>query len=594
MLFRSRNGPDDARKLCVLEGGHYQPATRFVTGLDSLRIHDFVWDNVSKRLWFCADTSHRAGSTRLYYIADNQCKIVDNFVPAAGFTAGFYQTNGLLLLHEDNQQGESIFRFLPDAVHPAPRPFLRFSNKQGAVLAPAPADVYIGLARADAVFNYNHRTQTVGKWVDIPGNYATTGIIRRGDRVYAGTEKGLLEVIDNGLRYFSEATAPYVWNVVDRPNGDVWWFNYASPPQKFGSVSPLNEPGLARLLAHERPDHKGQWNSFYYHPAYDRRGVLYLPHETGLISYDGQTWRFLTKADDSAVLYVYADDRTDRVFAGMQGGFWLFENQKLVRKITRAEGFHECGYGLSAVADTEPDVYWLGSGRGLARYNARTNQLTNFAEANGKLPTQGISDLCRDTHGTVWMAGRDGLLRYDRPRQRVVRMAADVLTHELNFVGLLTDSTLALGDPYGVYLFSLNQYYKSGRVVMQLLNHRTGYLGIEPGQAGFYKDRQGRAWITSSTVLSYIDTRQFTHRPEPLRPIVRTLNGQRLPFAYADSVFALPNGQQTARIGFEVLGDNRPAQTQYAWQLDDGAWSEWQTEPHTVCCPFGRANTESA
>jgi hypothetical protein len=180
------------------------------------------------------------------------------------------------------------------------------------------------------------------------------------------------------------------------------------------------------------------------------------------------------------------------------------------------------------------------------------------------------------------MATRDGLCRYNARTRQVEQLMPDWLQNKVGFVGLLTDSTLAIGDTYGIYLLDLNTFYRTGRAVMRLLNHRTGFVGIEPGQAGFFKDRQGRAWITSSTVLSYIDTRRFSHQPEPLHPVVRRLNGSRLPFAYADSVFPLPGDQHTARVNFEVLGDNRPIQTQYAWQLDDGPWSAWQGESYTL------------
>ena len=109
------------------------------------------------------------------------------------------------------------------------------------------------------------------------------------------------------------------------------------------------------------------------------------------------------------------------------------------------------------------------------------------------------------------MAGFDGLCRYDRKTGRVQRVAPKQLKNMVNFVGLFNDSTLAVGDYHGVYLLNLGEYYRSGRAVMRLLNHRIGFMGIEPGQAGFFKDRRGRAWITSSTVLTMIDTRRFRH-----------------------------------------------------------------------------------
>ena len=304
---------------------------------------------------------------------------------------------------------------------------------------------------------------------------------------------------------------------------------------------------------------------------------MYLPNTSALLQYDGQNWKRLTK---QIAMYVYADDRTDRVFVGEGGGFSLVERGKLIRRIDKESGLFDCSYGLCAIADAEPDVYWLG-GMGMARYNAQTGQLTNFTKDAGTLPTSGVNDLCRDKWNTVWLAGTSGLIRYNPGTHTFNTIAPEQIKQMVNFVGLLTDSTLAVGDTYGIYLLNLAQYYRTGKVIMQLLNHRTGYMGIEPGQAGFYKDRQGRAWITSSTVLSYIDTKTFSHQATSLRPLIRKLNGQRLPFSYADSVFAVSGQPQTIRLDFEVLGSNRPANTQYAWQHNNGPWSDWQTEPYT-------------
>ncbi len=309
----------------------------------------------------------------------------------------------------------------------------------------------------------------------------------------------------------------------------------------------------------------------------------------GLIAHRGQDWRLLAgDANGGVAMYVYADERTpDRVLAGMEGGFRLFEGGHVTRRLTHAEGMHACFYGLCALSADEPDAYWLGSWVGLSRYHYRTGRFEHFTKTNGKLPVEGVIDLCRDAWKTVWMAGRKGLGCYDSKTGRVLRVAPELLKNTLNFVGVFNDSTLAVGDTHGVYLLDLAEYHRSGRVVMQLLNHRTGFMGIEPGQAGFFKDRRGRVWITSSTLLTMIDTRQFRYRPQSLRPVVRSLNGQRLPFTCADSVYALPGQQATAKVRFEALGDNRPTQTQWAWRLDDEPWSDWQQEAFVVLRDYG-------
>ncbi len=141
-----------------------------------------------------------------------------------------------------------------------------------------------------------------------PSNTTQNGPIRRGERVYFGTEKGLIEVFDNGLRYFDEQQAPYVWSVAERPNGEVWCLNYGPPPQQFanGNISSLRNPPLTQLLVRERPNDSSRWHRYYYyHPAQDRNGTLYLPHELGLIRYDGKTARFLSDKTTKFLLKWY-------------------------------------------------------------------------------------------------------------------------------------------------------------------------------------------------------------------------------------------------------------------------------------------------
>lgn len=580
------------RDLWCFERGRYRPARHFIRGLDSLKFSNLQWDPVRKRLWLTAFWGRNDREARLCYLNGDRCECLHAYPLPAGSLLRVEKKAGALLLRETDAQGRVLLRWFPP--EGLPRPFLRLDGARVQVLEPVPSDVW-GMA-GGRVYKVAAGSRVVETVLESPGNLST-GIVRLGDKVFFPTEKGLIEVLDNGLRFFDEKQAPYVWSVIDRPNGDVWFLNYNHPPGRYRSpsdapttVEPLVEPGLTALFARARPNQKAVWNNFYFHPAYDQRGTLYLPHDVGLIAHRGQDWRLLAGGDTNGgvAMYVYADERTpDRVLAGMDGGFRVFEGGRQVRKLTQAEGMHPCYYGLCALSASEPDTYWLGSWSGLSRYHHRTGRFEHFTKANGKLPQQSVADLCRDAWGTLWLATREGLARYDRPTDRVLSVAPEVLKNILSFVGLLNDSTLAVGDPHGVYLLNLGEYHRRGRVVLQLLNHRTGFVGIEPGQAGFFKDRQGRAWMTTGTLLTMLDTRRFRFRPQPLRPVVRTLNGLRLPFAFADSVFALPGPQERARVGFEALGDNRPARTQWAWRLDDGPWSDWQEEPFALLRDYG-------
>lgn len=587
--FSSNESHSVPHELFCLRDGKYRRVREFIRGLDSLFVHQVRWDRQRACLWLTAGTRARPLNTALYRISGGQCRQVTASRPRGTFRPSLVESVGTLLVREDNEAGGYNFlRFGPGS---SLVPFLEIRGDGVRVVSAAPFDFYEMVN--GFVVKVAAGSTRVERILDSRGNLSTNGPTRLGDKVFFPTEKGLLEVLDNGLRYFDETQAPYAWSVAERPNGEVWWLNFGSPPRRFstngdgpGTVSLLDEPGLRQLLARERPLQAEQWNSYYYHPAHDRRGTLYLPHTLGLIAYDGRTWRFLTRAEDGVPFYVCHDARTaDRVLVGINGGFFVFEGGQLRRKLTKAGGLHESPFGLCALADAEPDVYWLGSGGGLSRYRYREGRFEHFTEANGKLPMRGVIDLCLDKWGSVWMVGPDGVGRYDRRTGRIERIAAEQFKSVFGFVGLLDDQTLAIGDAHGVYLLDLPTYYRTGRVAMRLLNHRTGFVGIEAGQAGFFKDRQGRAWMTTSTSLVVLDTRRFRFQPQALQPVVRTLNGQRLPFA--DSVFTLTGPQEKARVGFEAIGDNRPARTQWAWRLDGGPWSDWQEEPFAVLRDYG-------
>jgi hypothetical protein len=576
-LTDSQNVPH----LYCLQNSQYVPAAQLVPALKGYLVHRHMRDRHTGRLWLLINKTNQPPDDQLAWLEGNTLRFVP-FKAQAGFEPVLVQANGHVLLCETDKVGTVAFHTLPAAG--PPKPLARLQNGIWQRTGTAPFGCYLNTGISGtpiAAYRPQEATLTLLEGIET-SVLPNVGVNwEQGGKLYIGTEQGLLEVTDNGLRHFTTQQAPYVWSVAERPNGEMWLLNYGGPPPMRyhnGRTQPLADPALAALMARERPEGKGSWNNFYYGRAYDRDSTLYLAHTTGLLAHDRRgNWRFV---DNEPIIMVWGDPATNRVITGIQGGFSIYERQRRVKKLTDSSGLFKCFYGLAATTDTEPNVYWLAGGD-VARYDMAHNKLTNFTAEAGTLPVKGVMDLCRDLRGTIWMAAHTGVAYYDRKTQKIRQLAPDVLKNTAGFVGLLTDSTLAIGDLYGVYLLDLAQFYRDGRVVMRLLNHRTGFVGIEPGQTGFYKDRLGRAWITSSTVLSYIDTRRFALNPTPLRPVLRRLNGQRLPFNFADSVFALPGCQDSVRVDFEVLGDNRPTATQYAWQFDGGAWSGWQTEAHT-------------
>ena len=72
-------------------------------------------------------------------------------------------------------------------------------------------------------------------------------------------------------------------------------------------------------------------------------------------------------------------------------------------------------------------------------------------------------------------------------------------------VSLVTsaDSTwLIVGQPAGLYFMDLQEYYRSGAINLRLFNQSNGFMGVEPGQDGAFKDSKGNIWVTSTSRCS--------------------------------------------------------------------------------------------
>jgi hypothetical protein len=64
------------------------------------------------------------------------------------------------------------------------------------------------------IFNHNTLTHTTyGTWI--------------------GTEKGLVFIVQNGIRYFPDSEVPYAWSVVEDAQNRMWFFKLFTPNPTF-------------------------------------------------------------------------------------------------------------------------------------------------------------------------------------------------------------------------------------------------------------------------------------------------------------------------------------------------------------------------
>ena len=470
------------------------------------------------------------------------------------------------------------------------QPFLQITNQKWEVLRPIEFDwlftfeskTYLLEAKSQKVTRvlpneFNHNTVT----------YSTHG-------TWVGTEKGLVFIVQNGIKYFPENEVPYAWSVVEDAQKRMWFLNYLQPIQQFDgnrieTVKGYAEKVFSQLKAAKVSNIPTSQDGWYYAALRDKLGHLWLPNSSGAVWHDGQKWELLlrpTAAHKTSIAFGMLED-ADRnvVLQGGEGAVHIFDNKPPFRttSLDQTNGMNIKPYVL-AMALEKTGVYWFGGVKMLSRYDSKKEKWTEYSVDNQKLGARGIFDLKFDSKGTLWLATfTKGLCYLDSRRDTVRCLSTPELKEPVNAIFPINDDFLFIGSLRNVYVLNLKKWYASQKVELRCFNHHNGFVAIEPGQNGFYRDSKGQIWLTGGAALSVIDPKKINFRPERLRTYVSKLNGQRLPFSQflADSTFTLPFDEGNVRLEFESVGEDKPFVSQYSYLVEgvtDG-WSAWQEEP---------------
>lgn len=140
----------------------------------------------------------------------------------------------------------------------------------------------------------------------------------------------------------------------------------------------------------------------------DSYGVLWIAHQEGLTSFDGQTWEDHSGTRRLAPGPVYAllEDRDGHLWMGNNQGAARFDGNNWQSYTTRD------GLGSTAVTviyQDEDGAIWFGSdsadGGGLSRYDGRDWEYYSIADG---LAHNSINMIYQDLRGDIWFAGGFG------------------------------------------------------------------------------------------------------------------------------------------------------------------------------------------
>ena len=400
------------------------------------------------------------------------------------------------------------------------------------------------------------------------------------------SEQGLIRVYTNGFKYFKKEIVPNCWAVSEDRFGKKWFWNYEHPvitwdgtilKKLTGYLDEINKIG--RIKYNDK-----NWrlaDNWYFGHTLDKYGNLWQVHAAGLMRYDNKKFNFLFPKERNAgtIFSVLEDPTKNLILAGGDRLLKIYENKApyKVTEIGPNEGMNVGRYIL-AMALEKSGVYWLGGGNMLSRYDSNNKTWKEYSQKNGKIKSRIFTDMIFDDRKTLWIGSPfNGLFYHNAKLDSIIKIQNVALNSPISFIGQYNSKYLLLGGSRDLHLFDLDCWYKTGKVLLKSYNHNNGFLGLEPGQRGFFKDSKGVIYVTSSSILSVIEPKKLNLEVDSLNTFFTQFNRNPIPFNTSKQEYK-SNGD--VRIEFESVGENKSVESQYSYKLnDEKVWSPWQNEP---------------
>lgn len=563
-------------RLAKLQNGRYVPVVTLWDKAQQIEGGSLFYDARRERLYFALHqrgVKQNLADSRLLYVHNGRVVLWKKTNQVAHVWSSRPPlsdgTPVLVGLTGDQQKTETRYYIQNDELIP----FFRTDHQSApVVLQPPPASAVIEHAGHHYLLEKGSRELQP---LPIPSTQLW-GFTFDQNGLWCASDKGLCRVWLNGFRYFPESQVPYCWGVVEDKQGHHWFLNYQSSLQRFNGQTVTTVTGYKETVMGTTSYASDNW---YYHPIRDRFGNLWLTNSNGAIRYDGQTFRKVTDSPQSATYCLLEDPARNLILMGGEQQVLFAHNAPpyAVERFDQSNGLHDSG--IMAMALDRHGLYWFG-GRNLTRYDYDRKKATDYTRENGRFPGAGVMSMALDSRQNVWVgAYRGGLLRYDEAHDRFETVLADsLISSSIMLVGSYDRDHLIFGDAANLYVMDLAHYYRTKQVKCRIFNHHNGFMGLEPGQNGYYRDSRGHIWITSGSVLSRLEPSRISLTSTSTHLFITKINDQRVGFVGKTPVMTLPKDQNMATFTVETVGDDQPFQAEYSYRVAGlvDKWSPWQ------------------
>lgn len=210
------------------------------------------------------------------------------------------------------------------------------------------------------------------------------------------------------------------------------------------------------------------------------------------------------------------------------------------------------GYRIASVAKGFDNSYWVGTHKGLLRYDFEKSTIIKNYEI-GSMQVYGLDEIFTNSYGEVWLTLGDRILRYQSERDRFIEV------HESETFNAI--SANKEGDIFfGSYGNGLLKYTRDTGIFEPLLANPENHLSISSNDVyDVYVDDEDIIWVGTQEGLDYYDFSR--HRFNSLVHLPENSNSLRSSFVQTifqdtDGLFWIGTREGIDLMDFEKVTSN--------------------------------------
>lgn len=439
--------------------------------------------------------------------------------------------------------------------------------------------VYAGLKNSLLILRANETICDRNKFNDIHTLY-----VDNEDNLWVGTETGLYRMLSKAFINFTPAKSSIneqIWSVAEDRFGRIWFESYNHGLQYFDGSTIFEESSYKKLFP-------GKQIHFYMGSTVTRnRDVIFSASPVAGFIYDGT--RFEKLVPDSiraASFFVFEDPEEDLIISGTNVGVCFFRSGKLIRNLIVHPGNGKSRNVVSIIRD-KYHRYWMGGFNGISLLDGDSLLHLPKPELNFE---KGGNAMMVDKHQNIWIGNAEGLFYYDH--NNFSKVEGDGLDDFIAALSLVGDSALLIGTVRNLLWLDLNAWYGEGQMRLKHFTREDGFLGIEPGQNGIFRDSKGFHWIVASDRVVRFEPTRFSINPLTPQLSVTGISvlNEKMDWLPLDTTqmfsgkLRLRHDQKNIRFDFLGITTTSPERIQYSHLLEgyDKGWSDASHERHAI------------